>query len=227
MQFSSRWTQTTKNTLNAVAQYNRTIGLFNFLNQIPEYAPEMYTLYRYCRITGVDVTLEVSAQTTSGANAFGIEAAMARIPFDQSAGITPQALRLVRDSRYSLISQIGMNRCVLRAHYGSFDELGNPVYDRIYWQSLADASVTTPTDVSTPVVACSVRSVVGDNAIVSCNLTVCYHLQFFELELSPIPALIEEPEDESDEALVVRSLHKTQQGDADGGNKPTAKKMRR
>jgi len=222
------WTQTTKNTLNAVAQYNRTVGLFNFLNQIPEYAAEMYTLYRYARISAVDITLEVSAQTTSGANAFGIEAAMARIPFDQSAGITPQALRLVRDSKYALISQIGVNRCVLKGHFGSFDELGNPVYDRVYWQSLADASVTTPGDVSTPVVGVAVRSVVGDNAIVSCNLTVKYHVQFFEPELSPIPALIdEEPESGSDDLEVIRSLRKTPQADPAGGSKPTGGKIRR
>jgi len=204
------------------------VGLFNFLNQIPEYAAEMYTLYRYARISAVDVTLEVSAQTTSGANAFGIEAAMARIPFDQSAGITPQALRLVRDSKYALISQIGVNRCVLRGHFGSFDELGNPVYDRTYWQSLADAALTTPGDVSTPVIGVAVRSVVGDNAIVSCNLTVKYHLQFFELEISPIPTfLCEETEEGSDDLEIVQSLRKAPQMDPAGGCRPTGRKIRR
>lgn len=181
IQFSSRWTQTVLTDLGATI-YNRRVGLFDFLNQIPEYAIQMFALYRYCRIVGVDVHLQVAGEDSDNITNTAYEAGIARIPYDQSLSPTPQQLRLVRGSEYKLASIAGMNRINMRRHFGSFDELGNPVFSREYWQNEIQAANTTPADPSTAVVAISVGSTVGQAAVVSINLTVTYHMQWFELQ---------------------------------------------
>jgi len=191
LQFTSFWTQTAEVALSNVAQYNRRIGLFDFFGNLPTYVADMYRLYRYCRICAVDVTLKAVGETTSNNN-FAFEAAMARVPYDEAASITPQGLRVARGGKYALAAQTGCNRLVISNKYGAFDELGNPVYDRLYWQNVTEASVLTPTDTARPVVAVALRSVLGNSVNVSVNLTVNYHLQFFDLELPPLT--LEEPE---------------------------------
>jgi len=185
LQFSSFWNRTVESDLSA-GQFEMGIGLFDYLGRLPEYALECYSLYRYSRICGVEVTLTAVGEADEANQNFSFQAAMAKVPYDQ-IGLSPEALRLVRGSRYTLVPTSGMNKCVLRGHYGSFDELGNPVYDRTYWQSLADSGITTPVDTSRPVVAVAVRSVNGNRGIVSINVSVVYHIQFFDLEYSRIP----------------------------------------
>lgn len=180
LQFSSRWTQTALVDLTS-GNYTRRVGLFDFLNQVPEYGSEMFALYRYCRIVGVDIHLQVAGEDSDNITNTAYEAAIARIPYDQSLSPTPQQLRLVRGSQYKLASIAGMNRINLRHHYGSFDELGNPVYSRDYWQNETEAANIVPPDPSRGVIAVSVGSTVSQAAVVSINLTVTYHMQWFEL----------------------------------------------
>lgn len=180
LQFSSRWTQTALVDLSS-GNYTRRVGLFDFLNQVPEYGSEMFALYRYCRIVGVDIHLQVAGEDSDNITNTAYEAAIARIPYDQSLSPTPQQLRLVRGSQYKLASIAGMNRISLRHHYGSFDELGNPVYSRDYWQNETEAANIVPPDPSRGVIAVSVGSTVSQAAVVSINLTVTYHMQWFEL----------------------------------------------
>lgn len=160
-------------------------GLFDFLGRIPEYALEAYTLFRYCRIVGLDVEVQVAGESDEANQNFAYEVALARIPYDQ-IGLTPQALRLVRGSHYKLVPTSGANRCVLRGHYGSIDELGNPVLDRQFWQSITEAQSTTPSDTDRPVIALAVGSVNGNRGIVSLNISLTYHMQFFELSYKRI-----------------------------------------
>jgi len=186
-QFSSNWNRTIEVDLQA-GQFQWGIGLFDYLTYIPEYALEMYSLYKYSRIVGVTVRLTVVGESDESNQNFAYEAAMAKVPFNQ-IGLSPTALKLVRGSRYSLSPTSGMNKTILTEHFGSFDELGNPVYDRSHWQSLADATTATPTDTDRPVVGIAVRVVNGNRGIVSINVSATYHMQFFELEYTRIPEL--------------------------------------
>lgn len=142
----------------------------------------MYDLYRYCRITGIQVKLTLSPdETTTGA---AVEMAMARVPFDEGASITPAQLHEIRGSRYRLVSgALGAIAQSIEGTYASFDELGNPVYDKSFWQTQAEA-VSTTLDPDEPVVAVAVRSVVGGSAIVAINLEITYHMEFFDLHIS-------------------------------------------
>jgi len=196
LQFSSTWTQTREIDL-ASTSFSLGIGLFDYLNHIPEYVLECYQLYRYSRICGVDVTLSVAGESDEANQNFSYEVAMAKVPFDQ-IGLPPQALRLVRGSRYNLVATSGMNRLTQKGSFGSFDELGNPVYSRDYWQTLTDATMPTPADTNRPVVALAVSSVNGNRGLVALNVSVTYHLQFFELEWSRIPELQKSPVEQAD-----------------------------
>lgn len=174
--------------LTNVTQYNRRIGLFEFLNQIPQYALDCWEIYRYARICAVDVKLIAVGEMTSASTNYAFEAGMARLPYDEAAAISPQELRTVRGGKYALAAQAGANRLVLNGFYGSFDELGNPVYERRYWQTLLEASSPISSDPDIPVIAVAVRSTLGNNVNVSINLSVTYHMQFFDLEIPPLPA---------------------------------------
>lgn len=187
LQFSSNWNRTIEVDLSG-GQFQWTIGLFDYLSYIPEYALECYQLYRFSRITGVDVTLTVVGESDEANQNFAYEAAMAKIPFNQ-IGLTPSALKLVRGSRYSLNPTAGMNKTVLKESFGSFDELGNPVLDRQFWQNFTEATAVTPADPDRPVVGIAVRVVNGNRGIVSVNVSATYHMQFFELEWNRIPEL--------------------------------------
>jgi len=136
----------------------------------------------------VDVTLTVVGESDEANQNFAYEAAMAKIPFNQ-IGLSPSALKLVRGSRYSLNPTSGMNKTTLKESFGSFDELGNPVFDRQFWQNIIEASAVTPADLDRPVVGIAVRVVNGNRGIVSVNVSATYHMQFFELEWNRIPEL--------------------------------------
>jgi len=187
LQFSSNWNRTIEVDLSA-GQFQWGIGLFDYLGYIPEYALECYQLYRYSRITGVDVTLTVVGESDEANQNFAYEAAMAKIPYNQ-IGLSPSALKLVRGSRYSLNPTAGMNKTILKESFGSFDELGNPVLDRQFWQNITEATAVTPPDLDRPVVGIAVRVVNGNRGIVSVNVSATYHMQFFELEWNRIPEL--------------------------------------
>lgn len=169
--------------------YRRSVGLFDYLNHIPQYVLDAYELYRYSRICSVDVKLIVVGEMTSASTNYAIEAGMARLPYDEAISTTPQELRTVRAGRYALAAQAGSNRLQLHGSYGSFDELGNPVYDRTYWQTLSEAISVTPIDVNRPVIAVAVASTLSNPVTASLNLSVTYHMQFFDLEVPPLPGL--------------------------------------
>lgn len=188
LQFNSCFTQTVEVALSNVTQYNRRIGLFQFLNQIPQYALDCWEIYRYCRICAVDVKLIAVGEMTSASTNYAFEAGMARLPYDEAASITPQELRTVRGGKYALAAQAGSNRLTLTGSFGSFDELGNPVYERTYWQTLLEASNPLSSDPDVPVIAVAVKSTLGNAVNVSVNLSVTYHMQFFDLEIPPLPA---------------------------------------
>lgn len=192
LQFNSNWTETVEVALSNVTQYNRTIGLFEFLNKIPQYALDAYELYRFCRISCVDVKLLAVGEMTSASTNYAFEAGMARLPYDEAISSTPQELRTVRGGKYALAAQAGSNRLSLSGSYGSFDELGNPVYDRTYWQTNTEAVNTTPVEPARPVIAVALKSTLGNNVNVSINLTVTYHMQFFDLEIPPLPSIRDE-----------------------------------
>jgi len=178
LQFHSTWSQTLDINLFAT-QYNRRVGLFSFNGQLPLYATSMYNLYRYCRIVGVHVKLTLAPDVTGEYSA--VEMCMARVPFDEGASPTPAFLQRVRGSKYALTgSSAGTRPQVIQGFWGSFDELGNPVYDKSFWQTETEAG-STSLDPDEPVIAVAVRSVAGQTATVSLNLEVRYHMEFFDL----------------------------------------------
>lgn len=168
-------------------QYNRRVGLFSFNGQLPLYTASMYNLYRYCRITGVHVKLTLAPDVTGEYSS--VEMAMAKVPFNEGASITPAALHIVRGSKYALTgSSVGTRPQIIQGSWASFDELGNPVYDRSFWQTEVEAASTT-LDADEPVIAVAVRSVNAQAATVSLNLEVTYHMEFFDLHFDDVAAV--------------------------------------
>lgn len=137
----------------------------------------MYNLYRYCRITGVDVRLTVCPDQ---AGPSAVEMAMARLPASEAVTPSPGFLQNIRGSVYTLTPSTGAPAKTISKSFASFDELGNPVYDRALWQTETGAASTT-LDGDEPVVAVAVRSINGQACIVAINLQVTYHMEWFDL----------------------------------------------
>lgn len=126
-----------------------------------------------------DVTGEYSA----------VEIAMARVPFNEAATITPATLHIVREAKYALASSgVGAPQTKIQGSWASFDELGNPVYDKTFWQTETEAGSTT-LDNDEPVIAIAARSVNTQAATVSLNLEITYHMEFFDLHIDDDQAL--------------------------------------
>lgn len=61
--------------------------------------------------------------------------------------------------------------------------------DRQFWQTLTEAQSTTPADTDRPVVGFAVQSVNGNRGLVSINISLVYHMQFFESVYKRIQSL--------------------------------------
>lgn len=106
--------------------------------------------------------------------------AMARVPFNEGASPTPAYLQTIRGGVYALTPSIGAPAKTIQKSFASFDELGNPVYDRTLWET-ETTSTSGAIDADEPVIAVAVRSVNGQAAIVAINLRVTYHMEWFDL----------------------------------------------
>lgn len=173
--------------LNTGYTYTERVGLFDFIGKQPMYSQTMFSIYRYCRIAAVAVSLEVAPEYTGTGRQNSIEAVLAPIPNAQALASPAMVdLRSVRGAKYKLSPSYGNNKIKLRGTWNSFDQLGNPTYTRDTWQTVTQAA-STSIDIDHPVVYVRVSSVGLDTQPASIKLTVTYHMQWFDLEFVSLP----------------------------------------
>jgi hypothetical protein len=166
-------------------QYNLTaspiikgFGLLEFLNQRPLYSAELFQIYRYCKITRVDILFEVCNQISQP-----IQAITGFLPFVDIAGITADRLSEKIDSVRRLMSpQGGLDRVIIRKSYVCEKVIGEPVLSK-YWMSNAQSLSSTPIDVNEPALV-YVLANGGTAGVISAivNYRITYHCQFFDLQ---------------------------------------------
>ncbi len=157
-----------------------TFGLFEFLNQRPMFSSELFNIYRYCRITAVHIRAEC---VNTGSEPVII--AIGTIPWAAATSTFDPYLIAERPRSISRLAGLstGMSRVTLNKTYMSFDELGNPVYDKTHFFDSVQSISTTPQDQEAPAVIVSVDS--ADPTKTWSALTtyhVTYHTQWFELQ---------------------------------------------
>jgi len=153
-------------------------GLFEFLNRRPGYSAQLYQVYKYCRIHSTTVDAEVI--NTGTTTPLKIVAAV--LPFAD----TPATETQLGERPNSIYQTVGLSTGASKARiikkYNSLNELGERVYSKDYWCSVAQSTSTTPQDVNGPVIQVSVFSV--DEATAwSGNIyyKVSFDCEFFDL----------------------------------------------
>lgn len=114
----------------------QTFGLFEFLNDVPGYTTELYTLYRYAKIHAVSVHIDI---INNGGTPLTV--AMAAVPDNSlTSSTTPRELTEARGSVYVMTGgSSAYNRATLKKLYFSENELGQRTFEKAHWITQAQA----------------------------------------------------------------------------------------
>ncbi len=177
------------------------IGLFDYLNQLPLYAAQLYQMYRYSRIDRVDVKLEVNA--IPGGTAYGYDVAMGKVPYSEySSTMSPDIVAVTTGAVWGKGGLYGGKPVILSRSYGSQNILGQVAYGEEVWQTYTQATSATPTNTNKPVIVIAIGSTPSSGTL-NCSLSwqVIYHIEFFDLDSTPesAPGVKEEESFEAQE----------------------------
>jgi hypothetical protein len=169
----------------------RTFGLFEFLTHQPMYSRILYQLYKFARITAVNVKMEV---VNTGSTA--VTASMCVLPWiDTPAGggpvLDPQdAAEYPRSITKQVGNSTGMSKATLQRTWPAFDQLGQPVYSPDFWVTATQAASSTPVNPDQPVVYCVIDATDGTlNWSANVSYTLTFHVQWFNLERDTLDEL--------------------------------------
>jgi len=164
---------------SSISPFFDKFGLFAFLSQRPLYCTSLYEIYKYAMITAVTVRVEVLNLGTTPTIT-----AMAAVPFDEATtsniGNADLLARYPRSVSKTTAPLSGIGKSVLTRTYHSYEELGQPVYDRSHWQTATDAVSATPINTSDPIVFVMTNESNGGTWSGHVRYTVDYHIKFFE-----------------------------------------------
>lgn len=162
----------------------KVFGLFEFLGDRPMYSIVLYDLYRFARITAVHVKMEIVNTGTTP-----LTATMCVLPWDVTpagggASLDPNAAsEYPRSVTKTVGTSSGMSKATLSRTWHSFDQLGQPVYDKTYWVDYTQSGLTTPQDTREPVIYCVVDSTDPTlNWSGQVSYTVTFNCQWFDLQ---------------------------------------------
>lgn len=161
---------------SAVSDLQYSFGLLEYLNRVPTYLSELYTIYRYSRVTWVD--FEVTLVNTGSAP---IDLIVGVIPQVDTTAVTPAILEQKPGSVRKLVSIAGgMDRVTIRKSCDPAEWLGNPYQTKDYWVTATQAASTTPLDVNEPVFLVIPSQPTTAMSYVL-NVRTTYHVQLFDI----------------------------------------------
>lgn len=162
------------------ATFAASYGLVEFLNIRPLFAAQLFTIYRYCKITAVDIDF-----TIVNAGAVPLQVAVGYVPQTLAGAMTQERLTEKAGSIRRLISATGgMDRVTIRRTFNVEEVLGEPVLSK-YWFDATQSVSATPIDTNEPVISICGAPYAG-NITASLSTVVTFHCQFFDLT---VPAL--------------------------------------
>jgi hypothetical protein len=125
---------------------------------------------------------------------YGFDFAIGKMPFSDVSATTPDLVAQTNGSVHTKGGYYGGTPITLRHKFNSQDALGNPIYGESAWQTLAQAASTIPTTTNKPVAVVALASspAIGSSRI-SLTLTVWYHVEFFDLDVTPLVTTVKMP----------------------------------
>lgn len=154
------------------------LGMVEFLNNRPGYTTELFTIYKYARVTAVDFRVCFTSKSINP-----IKVAIGFVPNADFASLTMPRFTDLTTTKWDIISATGgMDRTELRATYSTQNAIGNPNFSK-YWMTAAQSASTTPIDNDEPVLIYGAAYAGGSTTLGAViDWSVVYHVQFFELE---------------------------------------------
>lgn len=173
---------------------SRKFGIVEFLSYRPLYCLELYQIYKYARITAVDIELRVVNQSTNTP----LIAALGMCPNSDAAGLVPDRAWETPGTVRKLMSvQGGIDKCVLRKTFVGQDAYGQPYLDQKFWIDASQSASTTPVDANEPVGFYMLSSNTGTGpGACTVEFKLTYHIQFFDLRI-PSSSLAKTNDEES------------------------------
>jgi hypothetical protein len=168
-------------TSNATADLEKiTLGMLEYLNRLPMFATEFYTLYKYCRITAVEIQLELS-----NIGASSIQFVVGHCPYEDVSSMTVSKLsQLPGSTRRTVSAKGGMDRATINKFFNVQQLIGNPAYDKTYWVDATQAVSATPIDVKEPVIVLLIDNSTTGTTDFQYDVVgrIRYHIQWFDIE---------------------------------------------
>jgi hypothetical protein len=179
--------------LDGTGAFGIVVGIFEFLNRRPLYVAEYFQLYKYCRLTGVDIQFEINNLDTQAFDGNGsqLNAVVGTLPFEDYSAVNIRRLIESPDSVWKTVGNAqGLSRTVIRRSYASQKMFGNPVFATQYWMSQTQSVLTTPQDPRVPIAVCAVSQPdAGVQSRFSYSVRATYHMQFFD-RILPEPSTL-------------------------------------
>jgi hypothetical protein len=154
-----------------------TNGMLEYLNHNPLYAAQLFQIYRYAKVTAIQIELDVFNKGTNP-----IEVVVGHVPQVEVSAITAARLAEKTSSTKRIVSAAGgLDRTRIVKFFDAQAILGEPFTSK-YWMSYSQSLSTTPIDVNEPVLAVVLAYAGGSTTVTAViNYRIKYHCQFFEL----------------------------------------------
>jgi len=152
------------------------IGLCEYLDNTPDYVSQLYSLYKYSRVTAVQIHATIVNLTGSTT----LETAMGIIPYNENP-VSPSATVSTRAAIYRTTSSMGgQDRSTLSKTYIVDDWIGNLSASK-YWITSSQAASSTPIDVIEPAIKIVSTSTPATTWSAVLTIRIVYHVQMFDL----------------------------------------------
>jgi hypothetical protein len=182
LEFSVSLKTTFLNTGTALAAPTQLLfPLVEFYGYNPQYMAQLYTLYRYAKITALSVRHTIINTGTPP-----VEFAIGVLPATEITGASPRNLSETPGGRFRLIGPVsGTCRSTLTALYPVEKYLGNVDQTSEYWVNSTQAANTVVINVNEP---CHAVAINGSSSPFSYVLDseITWHCQFFDLRFNQL-----------------------------------------
>jgi hypothetical protein len=144
---------------------------------------QLYSLYKYAKITGLTVIHKITNNSTNPlAWAIGV------IPFNEfTVGFAPQTLSETPRGKLRIVGP-STGTCVssLSDTYSAETMYGQPVQSSQYWIDATQAASTIPVSTLEPTHVVSITQAVGGTYSYYLETRLEYHVQFFDLRANQL-----------------------------------------
>jgi hypothetical protein len=156
-----------------------SFGIMEFLAGAPQWITQMYDIYRYAVVTGIEIEAEFVNLSTTAITQLAVGTA----PYVDLPLSFDSFLQLPGTTRKVQSIAAGTSRSTITKRFSAFAEMAAPYFNKDYWVTSTQAASPTPIDTSFPVGLIGVAGPTGADFVTgSLQWRVKYHCVFFDFK---------------------------------------------